>query len=273
MKNVIAIDLGGTKIEAALYEVSSAKSTQINEIKHVPTESQEGFEHVLEQILTLIKTLRTPETQAVGIGIPGYFDTQTGLLYKTPNIPASHNEGPPLNLYEWFKQRLDLPVLADNDANLFTLAAFKEAEAKKGSPIHHPFIGLTLGTGLGSGIIIEGKMLRGAQGIAAEMGHVHYDETREWEDLVSGKSLFKTRGHYLGKIISSLIYIFNPEYIALGGGISKNEFPDMKEAMWEEIHKHHSSLSTQNLNIFVSSTQNGGLEGASQLAKLTKTHA
>ena len=170
--SVIGIDLGGTKIAAARYSAASWKQDQSLRRE---TEASKGFSHVLDTLVDVITELKKEDTRAVGIGAPGLITHPEGTILTLPNIPGG--EGVPIQ--QTLFERTGLPCLADNDANCFTLAE-AIAGAGKGASV---VVGVTLGTGVGGGIVINGKLFQGSQGYAAEFGHML---------LVPGHPPFKT---------------------------------------------------------------------------------
>lgn len=159
--SVIGIDLGGTKIAAARY---SADSWKQEESIRRETEASKGFPHVLDTLEEVIRELKTDDTYAIGIGVPGLVLHPEGTILKLPNIPGGEN----VPIQKELTKRAGMPCLVDNDANCFTLAE-AIVGAGKGSPV---VVGVTLGTGVGGGIVINGKIYQGSSGYAAEFGHM-----------------------------------------------------------------------------------------------------
>lgn len=170
--SIIGIDLGGTKTAIARYDAS--RFTLETEVR-MPTRKGEGFSQVLEDIVTAVEKMRTTDTIAVGIGVPGLVRQPQGTLLTAPNIGNSSN----VDVKNILEKRLNLPVFVDNDANCFTLAEARLGAAKN----HKVVVGITFGTGVGGGIVMDGHLYRGANGFAAEIGHML---------LVPGKPPFKT---------------------------------------------------------------------------------
>lgn len=233
----IGIDLGGTKIEAVLHDGKRIKKTV-----RVPTEDEQGYEHVLAQIIAAINAVRTPEVVAIGIGTPGYVDQ--GILHACPNNPSLEGKALALDL----SKQIDLPVVHENDAKLFALAEARLGAAK-GKP---NVIGLIIGTGVGAGILVDGRIVRGALGTAGEIGHAPYLD-KDYEFFVSGpgierlykeaggtknysakdvlKKLFadapakQVREHHrehAARLVATLVDTFNPDVIVFGGGVAKS---------------------------------------------------
>ena len=250
------IDLGGTKIEGVVLEPSS--SPKVLSRLRVPTESAQGYEHILQQIKKLVQML-ADETginpHILGLGTPGALDPATQLLKNSNTICLN---GQP------FKQDLEavlqLPIITTNDANCFALAETHLGIVPEKLPKAEVVVGLILGTGVGGGIVVNGKVLSGRQGIAGEWGHNFLDESGGScycgragcvETILSGPALqrFYTsisgqqlslpeivahyqQGkdpaaqqtiarliHFLGKGLAVLVNIVDPDAIVIGGGV------------------------------------------------------
>lgn len=253
-KTFIGIDVGGTKIHAGLYRAGDF--VMLDE-KRISTPVHGSFEDVLYEVVQLAEDLRGKDTVGVGVGFPGYINGKTGLLYKTPNLPLKE----PMNVLEYLRGKIDVPVAADNDAKLFT---FAEYEMNWKGRVKN-LIGLTLGTGLGGGLILNGELYRGRDGFAGEFAHAAFDYNHEFEDFVSGKGKISELGVYLGVLLSNIVQIFNPEAIVLGGSVSK-DFGRVKGQVWEELRARAVPQSLVGLEIEVARLENAGSMGAAMLA-------
>ena len=161
----IGIDLGGTTIKGALVNAHG----EILQETRVDTEQSQS-EALLDQILTFARTLNTQaegRATSIGIGVPGLVNTQTNRIEIMPNLPEISDVDLPVLLM----QELGLPAAIDNDANV---ASYAELQAGAAQGKRNVFI-VTLGTGIGSGIIINGQIYRGAKGFAGEFGHMTID--------------------------------------------------------------------------------------------------
>jgi len=159
----IGIDLGGTNIKAAIVD----KKTGLIETISIPTEAEKGKNHVFDRIALAIKTLREKKNispMGVGMGLPGMVSLDRQTVKNPPNLPGWKSE----NVAEEIKKRTGLRCVIENDANL---AALGSARFGVGAEIDH-FIMVTLGTGVGGGIIYNNKLYRGTTGAAGELGHV-----------------------------------------------------------------------------------------------------
>jgi len=253
--NIIGVDVGGSKIHIGLYE---SRHLKLLKERKVLTKARRGLMAVLDDVAELILEFCNSGTAAVGMCVPGYIDSVSTILYRTPNIPSRG----PVNLRGYFKKKLKLPMLFDNDAKLFTYA---EYELKWKGKISH-LVGLTLGTGLGCGIVIDGKLYRGRNGFAGEFGHTAMGLNKELEDFVSGKGRKGELGKYLGIAISDIINIFNPQAIVLGGSVSR-DFKSVEKEVWLEIRRRNIPESYKNLPVYVSKLRNGSTIGTVLLAR------
>ena len=162
-KPLWGIDLGGTKIEGAILRSSNSKD--YGSRLRVPTESDQGYDHILSQIEKLVGQMRldsglTP--MEIGIGTPGAIDPATGLLKNSNTLCLNR-----MPLENDISERLGISVRMANDANCFALAE-AVLGAAKGAPC---VFGMILGTGAGGGIVVNGRTLTGRHGIAGEWGH------------------------------------------------------------------------------------------------------
>ncbi len=251
------IDLGGTKIEGAILH--SSQSAAHGSRLRVPTESDQGYEHILSQIEKLVENMRhdsglTP--MEIGIGTPGVIDPLTGLLKNSNTLCL--NERP---LKDDISKRLGIPVRMANDANCFALAEAVLGAAKGA----HCVFGMILGTGAGGGIVVNGQTLIGRHGIAGEWGHNVLEPNGALcycgkkgcvETVLSGTGLqrFYTEisGHtvklpeivaraaagtdpfatttvhrlkeYFAKGVAVLVNILDPDAIVIGGGVGNLDF-------------------------------------------------
>lgn len=162
-KKVIGVDIGGTNLRGALVGKSG------NIIKRLSTASgaDKGIDLVIENLGNLIEEIRKGESvNGVGIGIPGIIDSAKGIVTQAPNISHVHNH--PLRDILMEKLGGGLPVFIENDANCAALGEWWRGSGRNVNSL----IVLAIGTGLGGGIILDGKLWRGADGMAGEVGHM-----------------------------------------------------------------------------------------------------
>lgn len=158
----IGIDVGGTKIKAALVD---AQGIVIDSIRR-PTNARQGAAAVIREITICIQQLRhrtTADVQGVGIGIAGQVETSSGRLLSSPNLEASR-----LPLKSQLEQQLQMDVFVTNDVRAAAFAEWQFGAAKGVDNL----ICLFVGTGVGAGVVSSGRMLTGARTPAAELGHV-----------------------------------------------------------------------------------------------------
>lgn len=161
-KRVIGIDVGGTNLRGALVD----QNGEILRRKKIASEAHDGIEAVVENLVSLIKKLGEGESPAgVGFGIPAIIDSKNGVITQAPNISKAEN----YPIREVLKRNLggDTRVTVENDANC---AAVGEWWLGAGRHVGS-LVMLTLGTGVGGGIILDGKLWRGADGMGGEIGH------------------------------------------------------------------------------------------------------
>jgi glucokinase len=152
----IGIDVGGTKIAAATLQAGELSESRL---QHTELGSQEAL---VEQLVQAIEVERTADTRAVGIGVPSLIEFATGRIRSSVNIPL-HD----LPLRALLTERAGLPVYVENDASCAALA-----EAFKAGRMECPHLVMfTVGTGVGGGLVLNGRLYRGATGAASEVGH------------------------------------------------------------------------------------------------------
>jgi len=152
----IGIDVGGTKIACATLRAGELSPSRL---QHTELSSQE---RLVAQLVAAIEDAREPETRAVGIGVPSLIEFATGRIRSSVNIPLKD-----VPLRELLTERLGLPVFVENDASCAALAeAFHE-----GRMACPQLVMFTVGTGVGGGLVLNGRLFRGATGTASEVGH------------------------------------------------------------------------------------------------------
>ncbi len=188
------IDLGGTKIEGVV--LSGRDNPQIVLRKRIPTESNKGYNHILSRIKFLIDNMSNETGEypkQIGFGTPGTTDPKTGLL-KNSNTTCLN--GKPLK--QDLHKILNTQVVLANDANCFALAETLIGVVPEISPDAKVTFGVIMGTGVGGGIVVDGKIIGGRHGIGGEWGHNFLDQSGGAcycgkigcvEKILSGKNL------------------------------------------------------------------------------------
>lgn len=167
------IDLGGTKIEGVILK--SADNPQVILRKRIPTEQVKGYDHIISQIKKLLNLMTNEsglQPEQVGIGTPGTVDPLSGT-HKNSNTTCLNGK----QLYADLDHALQLPLVMANDANCFALAEARLGVVKAEMPKAQVVFGVIMGTGVGGGIVVNGQVLQGRQGIGGEWGHNFLDES------------------------------------------------------------------------------------------------
>jgi glucokinase len=172
---IVGVDLGGTNIAAGAMPTDGTREIAM---RMAPTKAEEGSAAVVERIVTMIEDViaqTRAETGAersdflgVGIGSPGPLDRLRGVVIVTPNL--GWRDFP---LRDEVGSRVNLPASLDNDANCATLGEWWRGAARGGRNV----VGLTIGTGIGGGLILDGRLYHGASDAAGEIGHTTIDST------------------------------------------------------------------------------------------------
>lgn len=252
--HIIGIDLGGTNLKIGLCDDSCA----IRAKRLLDTTSFKRKEALINAVAVSVDAmireagLTRAAVRGVGIGLPGPIDTAKGIVHFFPNIPGWRE----VNLRDILRRRLDLPVRVDNDANLMALAEFKAGAARGAANA----VCITLGTGVGGGLIIDGKLFRGSTHAAGEIGHIPVSENGpacgcgsfgclesyigNRRILAHARGVFKRAvsleeisalaargdrkaagvweyvGVKLGTGLAGVVNLLNPDYIVIGGGVA-----------------------------------------------------
>lgn len=155
--SVVGVDLGGTKVAAA-----PLRARELGPPETQPTELTSA-QALIGQIAGLVEKVRGEELAAVGIGVPSVVEFETGRVISSVNVPLAD-----VRLREVLSERVRAPVFVDNDA---TVAALAEAHDDGLRMTARDLVMLTIGTGVGGGIVLGGRIYRGASGGAGELGH------------------------------------------------------------------------------------------------------
>lgn len=277
-QKIICIDMGATKVHIGVVQ-DGVLLTQ----EKRPTSAHASQEQVLAEIAAGIAPLLDAEVAGIGIGVPGLVDDVAGCVYDVVNIP-SWQEVP---LRQYLEDRFHIPVYLTNDANTFVLGEKVYGKAKP----YKDVVGITLGTGMGAGIIINNSLYTGTLSGAGEFGSIPYlDKT--YDAYCGGKffqqkyglegsqmreraeagnqeatAAFHAYGKHLGSVVNLILYTLSPEAIFLGGSVSKS-FHLFKEPLLECIQAFPFKRVTAKLVIEPSEIDNAALLGAAALYQL-----
>ena len=169
-KFIVGIDLGGTNLKIGLLDLKYNIKLKIILTTKRFFKKEELIWAIINSVNNIIqeKKLKKSEILGIGLGLPGPVNEKSGIVHFFPNIPGWRE----VNLKQILQERLKLPVALDNDAKLMCLAEYKLGAAKG----FKNALCLTLGTGVGSGLIIEGELYRGANNASGEIGHMPINE-------------------------------------------------------------------------------------------------
>jgi len=273
---LIGVDLGGTKVAAGLVEEAHILKQEYSLIPNTSKNKQD----IIDAIIKVIDSVYDKDVVGIGIGIPSLVDRHKGIVYSVQNIPSWQK----VHLKEILENHYKIPVYLDNDANCFALGEYKFGT---GIGVEN-FVGITLGTGMGSGIISKGHLLDDANCGSGEFGSIPYLEGI-YEDYCSGK-FFKTHynktgeeifkqakkedpealkaykefGFHLGNTIKTILFSVDPEEIIIGGSIvNSKEF--FKESMLKSLDEFPYKESINNLKVKFTNTANIAILGAASL--------
>ena len=284
---LVGCDIGGTTFSSSLFDENLTKvAGSKKELISSQDSANEFFDSIKNQILNLLKDIDKNHVLGVGVSCPGPLNSESGVVFDTPNLEQIQN----INVRKKISNLISLPVVIENDANSFTLGEYHQYNGLRNKVIG----GITIGTGLGFGIVIEGKIFTGGNGMAAEYGISPTNDSRCWESDLSARGLknlasrhFGTNpekfspkelcdmginsditamkvwdefGRNLGKVISHFINLIDPNVIIIGGGIS-NAFNLFENKLKETVLEHSPSYKKNKIDI----TESKQKEYSSQL--------
>lgn len=273
--NVLGIDIGGTSIVGGKIE-----DGRIVGQSKAGTRASEGGDVSLGVLKSVVAELVDGQTRAIGVGVPSVVDRKTGIVYNVQNI-AGWDE---VDIRGILEREFGLPVFVDNDANCF---AFGEKIFGKGREFSN-FVGVTLGTGVGSGIISAGRLLPDANCGSGEFGEVRIGGVKfdDWcgshffpdETGMSGAELsalarrgdakalnaFEEYGRRLSELIKLIVLVLDPEAVIFGGSIAKS-FDFFGDAIRANLADFPYPKSIEKLQILASDSNDSGVLGAASL--------
>ena len=284
---VIGIDVGGTKILAGLLARDGTVGRTIE--VQTPTSSQEAF---LVELDALLEQLLADGAGAIGVGVPMNIDRKTGIGHRAVNLPLES-----LDLARRLRERFGIPVGLENDGNAIALAEWRLGAGRGVTDL----VALALGTGVGGGIVLDGRLFRGwaelghvvveadgppcqgnchgrghleavASGEAAEraaraLWGVDADAHRLVREALAGDDEARTAleriGHYLGIAIGSFVNVFVPEVVVVGGGFGIAAWELLREPALEAARREALEPADTELRIVQAAFgDDAGLVGA-----------
>lgn len=276
MSVYIGVDLGGTNMRAGRVENDCLVAQASERTPKSPKDTAETID-LLERV---IRSVWTPEVSAIGIGVPGLVDRQNGVVYNLVNIP--HWDVVPLR--EILEARFGVRVVIDNDANCFALGERVFGVGRQ----YENFVGLTLGTGLGGGIIQQGRLLADSNCGSGEFGMMPYrDNILEYYCSgsyfmniwgVDGKTMYERAlkgdaealeayrqlGEHIAAAVKIVMLAVDPEMIVFGGSVAAAHTL-FEESLWENLRDFAYPNSVKRLRIFFSEMENPAILGAASL--------
>lgn len=272
----LAIDLGGTNLRIAQVENGICLRK-----KSVPCKATEEAEVVIAQLSQLIEEMMLPEVDGIGIGVPSIVDATRGIVYHVANIPSWKE----VHLKEILEKEYNVAVAVNNDCNCFTLGVSLYGEGRN----YADLVGITLGTGVGAGIMVDRHLYSGRYTGAGEIGLLPYLDS-DFEHYCSSPffsrhhttgaqladralkgepealALWNEFGSHLGQLMKAVLYAYSPQAIVLGGGISP-AFPFFEQAMWQAMGDFPYRQILEKVKVIPSLLQEANLLGASALLK------
>lgn len=271
-KAILGLDIGGTGIKGGVLI-----NGHLEDIRSIETPATESKDFILETIVNFIQTYAHHDIGGIGIGIPGLVNVRKGIILGLTNIPAFQH----VELKTLLTEKFSIPVFINNDANCFALGVHKYGIGKN----YKNLVGITLGTGVGGGIVINGQLYSGVNSAAGEWCNAAYLD-HNYEHYCSGKffhtyyhnrpkalaklalngdktalKAFDEYGHHLGELIKNILYALAPEAIVLGGSIRKT-YPLFKNSLYQSLSSFAYPTVIDNLQILISELDETAIHGA-----------
>ncbi|WP_174760401.1 MULTISPECIES: ROK family protein [Antarcticibacterium] len=272
---VIGVDIGGSNLKAGRVSKGIIEKKSL-----VPVRKEASSKRILEDLYDCIESVINKDSESIGIGVPGVVDPVTGVVYDVQNIPSWKK----IELKDLMEERYNLPVFINNDANCFAMGEKIYGKGRN----YKDFIGLSLGTGIGMGIIINEKLYSGVLCGAGEIGMVTYKNsiiedyagsfffTNNYginsKDLFFSASkgdlfaiqAFNEYGAHLGEVIKNILYLYAPEAIVIGGSISK-AYNYFQKSLEFSLESFAYQKQLENFNIKISNKPGSAILGAASL--------
>lgn len=271
---IVGVDLGGTQVRAGKVRAGELEHHKARRIS-----SRARQEVVLAEIFQVIDEVFDGEVAGIGCGVPSVVDAGPSIVRSVMNIPSWQE----VRLKDELERRYGVPAHIDNDANAF---AAGELYFGKGRG-HRNLVGMTLGTGLGTGIVIDGHLYRGANGGAGEIGLIPYREStieqycggeffqrsgvdgeevfrRAREGDPEALRLYEEYGFEVGYAVLVSLYTYDPKLIVFGGSISR-AFPLFEQGIRERLATYAYPHALARLEVACSEIEHVAILGAAAL--------
>lgn len=274
-KNVVGVIFGGKYLHVARLE-----NGIISEIIHREINNRESEEVILAEIMATIKKVYNDSVVGIGVGMPSLVDVRKGIVIKPTNVPSWNK----VYLKDILEERFKIPVFVNNDANCFALGEKYFGVAKD----YDNIAGITIGTGMGVGIIIQGKLYSGRNAGAGEFCSIPYKEY-DYEYYCSSKyfeekygirndvlfsraqkkdkialAIYEMFGIDLGNAVKTIMYALDPDAIVIGGRLAE-AYDYFKDSMHKTIKTFIYKSSLKQLQILLSTEPNISIYGAAAL--------
>lgn len=270
----LSIDLGGTNIRIAHVE----NGICFNKMS-VACPAQQDASVVLNELLSLIEKMMNNRVKGIGVGVPSIVDPEKGIVYDVANI-SSWKE---IYLKDLLEREFKVPVAINNDSNCFALGESRFGEGR----FYDHMVGVTIGTGIGAGVIINRHLYCGQYMGAGEIGSLPYLDS-DYEHYCSSfffkhysttgailaqkaslgdpcsLKIWEEFGMHLGNFIKAILYTYAPQAIILGGGIAP-AFPFFQKTMTETMQDYPYKIILNNVKVMASVRKDVSLLGASEL--------
>lgn len=271
----IGVDLGGTNIRVGLIEGNS-----ILVKKMCPCPAHRPADEVLECLGNLIAEAGHDRVRGIGIGVPSAVDVEQGIVYNVCNIPSWKE----VRLKEYLENRFGKPAYINNDANCFVLGEVAHGSCRGCRNV----VGITLGTGVGMGVVIDGQLYNGVNASAGEMGSIQYLDS-DYEHYcsssfftrcygITGKeaaaragegdpeaiAIWEAFGTHLGRLVTAVLYAYAPEAIVFGGSIA-GAYDLFKDSMMRELENYPFPATLKRVKFSTSTSGDTAIMGASAL--------
>ncbi|WP_290791674.1 ROK family protein [Flavihumibacter sp. UBA7668] len=271
---IIGVDLGGTNARAGLIQLGEV----VQSISHKLT-NKHSLDATLDQLINVIEPLISEEVEGIGIGVPSIVDVDNGIVFDVVNIPSWKK----VELKKILENRFGKPVFVNNDVNCFALGEQQFGSAQQFSS----FVAISVGTGLGTAIVINRELYLGVNCGAGEIGYFPYlDKNLEYYSSSSffdihsttaeevfhaaqeGKAralqIWQEYGHHLGNVLKVVLYAYAPEAVLLGGSIT-NAYRYFEESMLLSMDDFMYPSLLKQVKVIKSKTENIALLGAAAL--------
>lgn len=275
LDTIIGVDLGGTKLHVARTQG-----------QHIATQSRQLYdanasaEAVLQTIICGIDRHLAPDVKGIGIGVPSVVDPKRGIVYEVANIPAWRE----IHLKDRIESHFNLPVKINNDVNCFSLGEYHYGNWQDTQDM----VCMSLGTGMGVGLILAGNLYTGQTCGAGELGELPYGDSK-LENYCSGQffsryhnttgtdvfnratqgdaaalEIYRIFGEHLAQALSTVLLAYNPQIVVIGGSVSC-AYPLFMDSLNEAMKKFPFQSLWQSTRVVQSQNPNSPVLGAAAL--------